>query len=165
MPELSQVMTLDVRDGVSPAMLKLLKKSRNMKKAMQQIETRVIKPMAEVEWSTSGLKSRSGELKHSVVTFSGKKSAGLSVHTSPGHDLIIPKAVTHTRGAKRHEFRRKQRITVKRYSRKGRTVSGHARRNRGAPWGKIPVRRFIPTKFNAIQTARVVKILKDYINA
>ena len=157
-------MTLKQTDGISPAMLQVLKKTRNLKPAMRRVELLVLQPMRVTEWASSGLKSRSGELRDAVQTFSGKKSAGLAVHSKPGHDLIIPKAITHTRGAKKHEFRKRQRSTVKSYHRAGRKVRGYVRRNRGGPWGAVPKRPFIPTAFNAAQQLRIRKILGEYIH-
>lgn len=157
-------MSMELRDTMSPAMRRLIKKTRNMTPAMKKIETKIIKPMKSTAWAGSGLKSHSGELQDSVKTWHGKKSTGLSVHSSPGRDLIIPKAVAQLRGAKKHAYRKHQRIRVKRHSRSGRRIKGYIRTNKGAPWGKVKARKFLPTRFTTAETLRIRKILTGFIN-
>lgn len=158
------IMTLDIRDGITPAMKRKLKRTRDMSSAMRKIETTVIRPLRSRAWSGSGLESQSGELKDSVTTFHGKKSAGLSVRSKAGHDLIIPKAVTHLRGAKRYAFRKKSRARVKSHHRDGAKVRSYSRRNPGSPWGRIKKRGFLPTKFSTADIARITQTLKEYID-
>lgn len=158
------IVKVDLRDGISPELQRLLKKSRNLKPAMKKIENEVMQPLKSRAWKGSGLHSRTGELRDAVQTWHGKKSAGISIRTSPGKDLVIPKAVFHSAGAKRGQYRNKDRYKVRSYSRRGRNVRAHSRRNGGAPWGNVKARRFIPEALGAVGVKRAVKILEEYID-
>lgn len=161
---MGEFVTLSISDGISPEMDMLLKKTRNLKKAMKQVEQRVFNPLRRKAWARSGLQSQSGELKNSVEAWSGKKSAGVSVHSNAGSDLVIPKGLTHMRGARRHEFKKRNRATVKSHGRAGQSVRSHQRRNTGSPWGDVKKRQFIPQRLSGSDTQKIVKILMDHIN-
>lgn len=143
---------------------RLVKKSRNLTPVMRSIEDRVMVPLRLGSWSRSGLHEKSGELKRSIQTFHGKKSAGVSVHTVPGHDLIIPKAITQTRGAKKHAFRRYSRSKIRSHTRSGRRISAYTRSNQGAPWGTIKARPFIPVKLRRADRVKIIKILEEHLD-
>ena len=130
---------------------------------MRKIENEVMKPLKSRAWKGSGLKARSGELRDAIQTWHGKKSAGISIRTSPGKDLVIPKAVFHSEGAKRGQYRNKDRYKVSRYSRRGKNVKAHTRRNAGAPWADVKARKFIPEQLGSNGKEAAVKILWEYI--
>lgn len=158
------IVSLSVRDGISPELQRLLKKSRNLSPAMKKIENQVMKPLKVKAWQGSGLKSRSGELRDAVETWHGKKSSGISIRTTPGKDLVIPKAVFHTDGAKRGQYNNKDRYKVSKHSRRGRNVRKHTRRNAGAPWADVPARKFIPEELGSTGTTAAVKILEEHLD-
>lgn len=161
---MSNVVTLTADDGISADLSRRIKRARDMRPAMKEVERQVMQPLRASAWKSSGLKSRSGELKKSVVTFAGKKSAGISVHTTPGHDLVIPKAVTLSEGRRRREHRKRDRTAVKSHTRKGRRISGYVRRNVGSPWGNIKARPFIPDRFSGAETSKITAILTRYLD-
>lgn len=158
------IVSLDIRDGVTPAMLKLLKKTRDLTPAMREIDYRIMKPLKSKAWAASGLKSRSGELRDAVTTWHGKKSAGVSVRSSAGKDLIIPKAVLQSEGAKKHQHTKKRSYRVRAHDRAGRKVGQHTRRNAGAPWGDVKARPFIPTRLGPGETQSAIRILEGFID-
>lgn len=158
------VVSLTVKDGITPELERLIKKSRNMTRPMRKVELLVMRPLRARAWAKSGLKSDSGELEKSVKTWHGKKSAGVSVHTLPGKDLIIPKAVTHTEGRRRGSATRKRQYAVRGHTRRGRRVSPHMRRNAGAPWGDIKARPFIPVRLRGAEIMQITRIIKDHLD-
>lgn len=154
------IVKLTLKDGITPELERLIKRSRNLSPAMRKIELRIMSPLKRKAWAKSGLKSRSGELRDSIKTWHGKKSAGISVHTLPGKDLVIPKAITHTRGAKRGSYTKKREYKVRGYRRGGVSVPEHYRRNAGTPWGNIPARPFVPDKMSGSDALRAAEIIK-----
>ncbi|SHO52853.1 hypothetical protein [Desulfopila aestuarii] len=161
---MSGIVSIDIRDGISPELHRLLKKSRNLSPAMRKIEETVMKPLKRRAWQKSGLRADTGELRDAVETWHGKKSAGISVHTSPGKDLVIPKATLQTQGAKRGQYRGKDRYRVRQHTRGGRTIKAHTRRNTGSPWGNVKARKFIPTDLGTAGTEAAIRILEEYID-
>ncbi len=161
---MGEIISMSVNDALSPALRKTVKKTRNLSQVMRKVEQLIMKPLKSMAWQKSGLESRSGELEGAVQTWHGKKSAGVSVHTSPGRDLVIPKATMHTEGAKKGKYRRKQRYRVKTHSRRGKNVRRHERRNAGSPWGNVEARGFIPTGLSAADIQRAAKMIEDFID-
>lgn len=158
------IVSITAKDGIDDEFAKLLKKTRNLKPAMHEVELLVMRPLKSKAWHGSGLASRSGELEKSVQAWHGKKSTGFGVHRKPGRNLIIPKAVTHTMGARRAQYRKKRQYRVRGYHGGGRAVSGYTRRNAGAPWGNIKARPFIPSRLSTGDIQRVIRILERYIH-
>lgn len=154
---------LTIRDGISPALLKLVKRSRNLKGAMADIERQVLAPKKAAAWQRSGLKSDSGELEDSVTLWHGKKSAGVTVKSKPGHDKVIPKATLHVQGARKGHYVKHSRIRVKSHTRSGRRVSGYTRKNIGSPWGNVPARDFLPRSFSFADKRRIETIIRRYV--
>lgn len=156
--------TLTVNDGISPVLLRLVKKSRDMSPVMRQVKTGVILPKKLEAWQKSGLVSRTGELEDAVELWHGKKSAGVSVKSTPGHDLVIPKAVFHTSGARKHQYKKKGRVRVARHSRAGRRVRSYSRKNHGSPWGAVKARKFLPTSFSTVDKKRIEALLRRHLS-
>lgn len=156
--------TLEVKDGLTDELKLLSKKARNMSGAMSKIESRVMKPLKRKAWKESGLQSRSGELESSVKTFSGKKSAGISVHKPSGRSLVSAKAVSHTEGRRARSQRKKSSYRVRSHSRGNVRVRQHQRKNVGAPWGNVPAREFVPVKIGKSGTQVAVKIIEEYFD-
>lgn len=162
------VISLDMRDSMTPELQKLVKRARNLSPAMRQVEGQVMGHLKRKAWAGSGLKSRSGELYGAIEVWHGKKSAGVAVHKPPGRNLVLPKAVTHMEGRDKHQFRLKPRRKVsahyRKHHRSGKRhrVSEHMRRNLGGPRGDIPARRFLPDGFSVSDERKIVKILEDY---
>lgn len=157
-------MTVEVKDFVAPELRRLLKKARDLRPAMRRIESTVLSLSRGRAWAESGLQSRSGELQGAIKTWSGKKSAGVSVKKPAGRNLVLPKAVTHSEGRKKHQFRLKLERAVRAHTRAGSRVSRHMRKNLGGPRGDITARPFLPTGLNAGEQQQVVSILEGYLD-
>lgn len=156
------IVTLDIRDGITPELERLIKKSRNLRPAMRKIELLVNRPLRSRAFKSSGIKSHTGRLRDTVETWHGRKSAGISVHAK---GLDFAKAATLARGAKRHSFRKRRKYVSIRGHNRGRSqVKAHERRNAGSPWGNIKARPFIPTRLSAGDVQRVVSIIKDHLD-
>jgi hypothetical protein len=154
--------SLTVEDGISPVLEKLIRKTRDLTPAMKEVELLVMRPLKYKAWRESGLTSRSGELEDSVQTWHGKKSAGISVKTLPGKDLVIPKAVTQMSGRKSGSATRKRHYRVRKYNRGAVAVGSYTRTSSGSPWGDIPARPFIPQVFSAMDVRRISSIIEDF---
>lgn len=154
----------DIKDGITPELRRLLKKSGDLTPALKDIEHQVMRPLKLRAWDASGIRSRTGELKDSVVTFHGKRSAGVSVHTSPGKDLIIPKAHTLSKGVQRHQYRIRKTPLVRAYRRLGKMIAPHKRIIIGAPFGDIQARPFVPERLGPNDERKAVSILEDFFN-
>jgi len=154
---------MTVKDGITPELERLIKKSRNLSPAMRKVEGLVMRPLRTRAWQSSGLHSVSGDLKKSVKTWHGKKSAGISVHTLPGKDLIIPKAVTMTDGAQRGSYTKKRKYRVRGHRRGAAAVKTYQRRNPGSPWGDIKSRPFIPAGMEPHDIAKAGEIISEFL--
>lgn len=157
-------MRVEVRDFMSPELRKLAKKTRDLRPAMKKIETFVMSPLRVKAWAASGLESHSGDLRDSVETWSGKKSAGIAVHPPSGRSTVMPKAVVHTEGRRRRAHSRKTRYTVGGHRRGGTSVSRYTRRNTGSPWGDIKARGFIPTRMPSASARLAARIIEEYLD-
>lgn len=145
-------------DSIDPALGKITDGLENMTPAMSRIESSVFKPLAISSWASSGITSRTGELKQAITPWSGKRSAGVSLRTRKGRDLVLPKAHTFMKGCKGREFKRKDEYKVTRNSKI------FMRKNLGSPWGAIKKRRFFPTKSLLIsQMDRIEQIISRYL--
>lgn len=135
-----------VDDNLTPELKRIAERGHDFTHVMAQIENVILKPMKSLAWSSSGLHSRSGELERAIDTWHGKSSAGITLRSKAGRDLILPKAATHTGGADKGSFgkQRKSAYKVKGYSSRGRTVKAYTKRNGVFPWGDIPARKFFP---------------------
>lgn len=151
---------INLRDSMTPALLELTKKVKNLAKPMQDIERQVMAPLKSKFWSASGLKKETGDLQKAVKTFSGEKSAGTGLKAK---GLVAARAVLHDRGAKKNQYRRKQRVQIRAHNRQGRNVSAHSRRNNGSPWGNIKKRQFVPTKLSGGDEKKIINIMEKYI--
>lgn len=149
---MSRAEVISLRGGLSVMAEELARlRIKDFSPVMERIEDRFIKPAAAAAWSGSGLHSRSGELHKSVVTFSGKVSAGVGIRTVKGRDLVLPKAITHTFGRKKFTNRRRRnRKTGKMFRR--------------SPWGDIPAREFTPNSLPPSVSAEVQSMIVEYIN-
>lgn len=137
-----------VVDNMTPTLQRMLKKGHDFSPVMARVEREIFAPLRLTAWSGSGLSSRSGELFRAVDTWHGKSSAGVTLRSNAGKDLILPKAATHTGGAKRGSFKanRAKGYRVKRYATKGgRKVKEYIKRSYTVPWGNVPARPFFPT--------------------
>lgn len=153
----------EMKETATPELQRLLKRAGDLSPGLKKVEDGVLRPLKRRAWSGSGIRSRSGELKESVVTFHGKRSAGISVHTVPGKDLIIPKAHTLTKGAKRHQFRVKKPPLVRAYRRLGRLVAPHRRFMIGTPFGDVKARPFVPKRLEPADERKAAEIIKEHM--
>lgn len=145
-------------DEISPELGKLAKALRNMRPAMKRIEREVFVPMVVTSWLRGGLRSRTGELRKSITPWSGKTSAGVSVRTKRGRDLVLPKAFTFLEGRRAKQFKKKDTYKVKR----GGTTFD--RKNAGSPWGAIPRRPFFPESADLRgKTDRIKNIIAAFL--
>jgi|LGOV01.1.fsa_nt_gb phage gpG-like protein len=116
---------------------------------MQKISDRYLKTMARRGWSGSGLHSVSGELEKAITPFHGKRSAGVGIRTTKGKDKVLPKAITHTYGARKGSFPQGP---------KGR------RSGRKSPWGRIPARPFMPAAMPGSYQRGAEQLIMDFID-
>lgn len=157
-------LTLDLRDELRPELRKLAKKTRNLRPAMRKIEALVMKPLKERKWRASGLESHSGELEEAVQTWHGKKSAGVAIRKPRGRNLVLAKASRHMEGSKKHQFRKRSRTKVNKYTREGRRVRSYSRKNVGAPWGLVQARPFLPSRLSAASVRQAARIIERFID-
>ena len=149
-------MRIRVRDGITPDLARLMRAVRNMRPAMERVRRGVLDPMIPEFWSASGLRSRSGELRRAVTTRALSKSAKILVNVK---GKVLPKAVTHLRGAQARQYRKKETYKVR--SKKGNEFD---RTNPGSPWGAIPSRRFFPrVKDVRARQSRIVEIITRFL--
>lgn len=114
---------------------------------MEKISRRYLKTMARRGWSASGLHSISGELKRAITPFDGKRSAGVGLRTSKGRDKVLPKAIAHTYGVKKHSGKRRSSKTTRR-----------------SPWGTIPARPFMPGSMPESYQRGAQQLIADFID-
>ncbi len=157
---MSKQLGINLRDSMTPALLELTKKVKDLSRPMRDIERQVMRPLKERAWKSSGLKKESGDLRDSVKTFSGKKSAGVGLKAQ---GLVAGRAVLLNQGAKKNQYRRKRKIKIRAHSRQGRAVAEHTRRNNGSPWGKIKKSQFIPSKLSGSDEKKIFTIMEKYI--
>jgi hypothetical protein len=155
-----------IKDNVTAGLLKKAKKAGDLSPVMRSFARDVLSPLKGQSWRSSGLHEKSGELRDAVQVWSGKRSAGITLRTEPGHDLIIAKATTHQSGARKDSFRNQKKLAyrVKGYTtRGGRNVKGYAKRRVVSPWGNIPKRQFFPLE-GAIEKDRLIlsQLLQRY---
>ncbi|MGV0961862.1 MAG: hypothetical protein ACOYB1_18710 [Limnohabitans sp.] len=143
---MKEMITFEVKDMISPHLARMAKHVSNFTPVMARVEREVLKPLRLTAWGRSGLRSRSGQLFAAVETWHGKRSAGVTLKSDRGHDLILPKAMTQAHGAKKNAFsrRRKKQWKVKSYSRIGLNIRAHVKSKGPLPWGDIPARPFVP---------------------
>ena len=157
---------IEIKDHISPTLQRMAKHITNFKPVMARVENEVFKPLRITAWGRSGLRSRSGELFAAVKTWHGERSAGVTLKSDRGHDLILPKAMTQTQGAKKNAFsrRRKKQWKVKGYSRRGVKVKAHTKSKGPLPWGDIPARQFMPKDRDLEQhKAAIGRMTEEYI--
>jgi len=160
------MISVDVNDHISPSLQRMAKNISDFRPVMARVEKEIFKPLRLAHWGRSGLRSRSGELFASVETWHGKRSAGVSLKTKAGHDLVIPKAMTQSRGAKKNAFskRRKKQWKIKSHIRRGVKISAHVKSKGPLPWGDIPARPFMPEDQDLKQHQSAIgKMVGEYI--
>lgn len=147
---------IDIKDhGVSDALRKLAQRCSDLSPVMRKIEREVFEPAARSAWASSGLRSKSGELKSAITPFAGKVSSGVGLRSYKGKDLVWPKAVTHTFGRKKGSAKprssRVRRLFLRKYQ---------------SPWGDIPARPFIPSEADVRSHGnKIINLIEEYINA
>lgn len=158
---------INIADSMTPELEYLAVRVKNLAPAMQQIELQVMAPLKRMAWSDSGIKSETGEIKKAVETFSGKRSAGVGFKTGglgrTDAGLAVARGSLLTRGARKHQYRRHRRVTVKAHSRRGMVISEHLRDNHGSPWGDVKARPFLPTTLPGGDEKKIIEILGDYV--
>lgn len=157
-----------VVDNMTPTLQRLLNKGHDFTPVMTRVEREIFAPLRLSSWGSSGLTSRSGELFKAVDTWHGKTSAGVTLRSDAGKDLILPKAATHTRGAKRGSFEanRAKGYRVKRYTTKGgRKVKAYLKKSYVVPWGNVPAREFFPTAAEIErQQGRIFNMIREHLS-
>jgi len=166
------MITINIDDKISPALARLARNATSMAPAMQKIESRILKPLRLSALGSSGITPRTGELFAAVDTWSGRVSAGITLRSKPGKDLIIPKASTMMKGAQKNSYgrRRKKQWTVKAYSRTTAsgtfTVQRHSKSKGPLPWGNIPARPFFPKEQQLVgRMADISAIISEHLTA
>lgn len=158
---------LTIKDFLSPELQRLARRCSDFSPVMAKVESVILKPLKRSAWDSSGLLSRSGELLGAIDTWHGKTSAGITIRSKRGRDLVIPKAVTHTKGAKKGKFgrKRKSEFKVKGYTaRGGRMVAAYRKKTGVFPWGDIPARKFFPEQEELQRETPVVeKMIKEFL--
>ena len=146
-------------DDIDPVIEVVSKKLLNLRPVMRRIAEEELAPLIEPAWDSSGLVSRSGELKKAVVPWVRIRSAGIRLKTQKKNDLILSKAVAMQRGSKAHAHKKSDTYRVK--SRRGKVFS---RKNLGSPWGAVKSRVFIPQKEQLYaRKANIERIINDYL--
>lgn len=158
--------SLDTK-GFDQSMKKLELSVKDFSPVTKTIEKVFLATAKRRAWSASGLKSRTGELKGAVTSFSGKVSFGVGLRTKKGEDLVLAKAATHTFGrAKWSNKQDSKRIKVRGYDRR-RGEERHAKyiyvKKRRSPFGDIPARPFMPQILPDREVRRIEEMLTDYI--
>lgn len=160
---------LNIADSMTPALEALAVRVKDLTPVMQQIESQVMSPLKRKAWADSGIRSETGELKKAVETFSGKRSAGVGFKTKwlgrTDAGFAIARGSLLTRGARKHQYRRKRRVKIKAHTRRGKAVSEHTRVNHGSPWGDIRARRFMPTALTGGDEGKIIDIIGDYVQS
>ena len=151
---------INIADSMTPEIEALVDRIKNLAPAMKQIETQVMLPLKRKAWSSSGIKPETGEIKKAVKTFSGKRSAGVGFKAS---GLVASRGLQLARGARKHQYRRKRRVTIKAHTRRGKAVSEHTRVNHGSPWGSVKARHFVPTSLSGGDEKKIIDILENYV--
>lgn len=156
-----------IEDGITPELVAIGKRINDLSVPMAKIKSSVLLPLKKRAWSSSGIKTVSGQLKGSVKAFSGKKSAGVGFQSTglgqTDAGLAIARGTVLNRGAKKNQYRRKQRVQIRAHNRQGRNVSAHSRKNNGSPWGNIKKRQFVPTKLSGGDEQKIINIMEKYI--
>ena len=154
---------ITVKNDATKRLRKLLRVARNLAPAMRQIERRVLMVPIAGAWQRSGLRARSHELRKAVQAWSGRRSAGLSLRSKRGRDLVLPKAYTHTFGAHKQQWHGKGAFKSE-YPVFRKSGRAFMRKNPGSPWGAIPARPFFPDtgRFTA-QRDRMGEIITKFI--
>lgn len=162
---------IKIDDGITKALTRLSRKGTDFTPVMARIEQQILKPIRNEAWTSSGLNLRSGQLFDAVATWHGKSSAGITLKSRPGKDLIIAKALTHTQGAAKGSFskRGKKQWPVKGYTRRGRSglvsVKKHQKKIGPSPWGNIPARPFFPKEQQLKERqGKIVSIIQGYLS-
>lgn len=151
-----------VNENVTKKLRRLLRIARNLAPAMRQIERRILMTPIYGAWQRSGLRARSHELRRAVQAWSGKRSAGVSLRSKRGRDLVLPKAFTHTFGAHKQQWHGRGANRASYAVTRGGTT--FRRRNPGSPWGAIPARPFFPDRARyEAQRDRMADIITSYI--
>ncbi len=161
------MLTVTINDTVvTNELARIAELADDLTPVMNRIRGEVFSPAIAPSWALSGLHSASGELRQAITAWSGKRSAGITLRTRKGRDLVLPKAMTHTKGRSKQAKAKKKILTIKGHSRGGRSVLGHERRNPGAPWGDIPARPFFPDD-NILATAAglIETMITEHIHA
>lgn len=157
---------MTVKDNLTPALKRIAKRGDDLMPVMDRIENEIMKPMRTAAWGSSGLRSRSGELRNAIATWHGKYSAGITLRSKAGRDLILPKAATHMGGAKKGSFgrQRKSAFKVKGYFANGRRVKAYTKKAGVFPWGDIQARVFFPEEV-ALERKRsaIIAMIKEHI--
>ena len=148
-----------VKNGITPELEQLAAQAEDMSPAMRKIERRLLAPSIYPAWSRSGLRQKTGELRKAVAGWHGKKSAGITLKTRPGKDLVLPKAHMHMSGKEKHQHKKKDDYKLR--SKKGKTFK---RKNLGAPWGNVQARPFLPeaNRLRAHQD-KMAELIKKYL--
>jgi hypothetical protein len=135
-------------------------KARDLSPVMRDIERSIMARERLSAWSGSGLKSQTGQLKRAVKTWSGKRSAGVSL--KPGSNKkLLPIGSAMATGRKRGKQRRPRRaLKVKGYRRRGGRVKSYTRKSLSRD---IPSRPFIPDGVNAQNKSLIKKKIKEYL--
>lgn len=158
---------MEVKDCITPTLSKMARNLDDFTPVMARVEREILKPMRLSAWAGSGLHSRTGQLLGAVTPWHGKTSAGITLKTKRGSDLILAKAATHSRGAAKGSFdrRKKKQWKVKGYTTgSGRKVRAHIKRGGVFPWADIPAREFFITKQDLEnQKPRVGAMIQEYL--
>lgn len=160
------MISIDIKDHLSPTIQRLSKHVTNFTAVMARVEKEIFKPLRITAWGRSGLRTRSGELFAAVSTWHGKRSAGVTLKSDRGHDLILPKAATQAHGAKKNAFsrRRKKQWKVKSHIRHGIKIKAHTKSKGPLPWGDIPARPFMPDEQDLEQRKSTIgRMTEEYI--
>jgi hypothetical protein len=160
------MLTITLTDTATAQLDRLGGRMADLSPVMRRIEREMFAPSIGPAWAKSGLKSRSGELRKAATAWHGKVSAGVTLRTRKGRDLVLAKASTHLQGRKKQAFKKKDFIKVAGHTRMGRPVQPFSRKNPGSPWGRISKRPFFPVESQfAIQLATIKNMIATYIHA
>ena len=141
-------------------------RARDFSPVMERIRDKVFAPAIGPAWASSGLHELTGELRDATTAWSGKRSAGVTLRTSKGKDLVLPKAATHTNGRAKQAKVRKKTVRIKAHTRGGKSVGGYERKNLGGPWGDIPARPFFPAdEVFTREESKMKTMIEEYLCA
>jgi hypothetical protein len=158
-------MKLTTSYRIWPTFESIAKRAEDLSPVMSNIKTFMVAPRAARAWLTSGLQSQSGELRDAITTWSGKVSAGVTLRTKKGRDLVLPKGQVHTYGKKKQAKVKKKQVRVRAHSRAGVNIGEHMRTNPGSPWGDIPARPFFVTgkDFGQGESGKIREMIGKFI--